>query len=64
MTSGIPQGLVLGKMLFYVFIVNMDCRIEFPLSKFIFDTKLCGVLTTQGRDASKATLTGLRGGTV
>jgi len=60
--SSVPQGSVLGQVLFNIFVGNMDSGIEYTLSQFADNTRLCGVVNMlEGRDAIRRHLDRLEG---
>lgn len=47
-TGGVPKGVSLGSVLFNIFVNNLDDVAECTLGKFADETKLGGVVNTQG----------------
>lgn len=57
LTSGVPQGSVLGLVLLNITVGDMDSKIECTLNKFSDDSKLCGVINTlEGREVMQRDL--------
>lgn len=58
---GVPQGSVLGLILFNIFLSDINSGIECTLRKFAGDTKLCGAVgMPEERDAIQRDLESLK----